>query len=423
MKNKSLKSIFLLMTVLVIAGCGKDGTGPSPETVTLDKTVFTVPSTGTSQTVKLTSTRAWTLDGYTTDIQQWITIAPVSGEASDTPQVISITVKPNEGIERSATITLKCETKTTSLTINQEAFYPETTDISAKEFNKTSAYKYQRYRLSGRVKNLSDKTKGVFELLDATGTVSIDGLTSNKDITYGTITNDFGSTGIVERDTITVIGYQTITDGKARLSFAFLEEKKAYTEPDPDKETTVLFPYSADFTKGTNGFVINNKVFPLVFDYIWSSSTNGMIANTYRNDGKKYSTESWLYSPFIDLKDAKKPLLVFKHIVDYFESMDMAKDQTSLWIREQSGSWRQVAISFSYPETMGETPFESEDINLSEYLGKKIQIAFKYLSDENHEAGKWQITNLSFKENEEPTQSDNSDGTQDYNKPGWNWNK
>ena len=39
------------------------------------------------------------------------------------------------------------------------------------------------------------------------------------------------------------------------------------------------------------------------------------------------------------------------------------------------------------------------------------------------EAGTWQILKVEVKKNEEPEQPDNSSGTEDYDKPGWDWNK
>ena len=56
-------------------------------------------------------------------------------------------------------------------------------------------------------------------------------------------------------------------------------------------------------------------------------------------------------------------------------------------------------------------------------IGSVIQITFKYVSDESKEAGTWQILKVEVKKSEEPTQPDNSSGTEDYDKPGWDWNK
>jgi|GEM_PF-497369 len=420
-----LHSLTLMATIALLAlvGCGGDKAPEVVPSITLGSSTLTVPAAGATKSVQVTSNVAWSLAGYTTDVQKWITISPVSGEASDQAQTISVTVAANTDVERSATITVKTETKSATITINQEAYYPEVATATVNDFNKVTAYKYQRYQLSGAVKSLSDKTTGVFNLVDATGSVAVSGLTS-KEVAYGTATSDFASLGVNERDNVTIVGYQVMESGKPVVKYAYLVKKVAYSEPNPDDQKTVSFPYTADFTKGVNDFVINNKVFPYVFDAIWTNSAaDGMAANAFKDDTHKYATESWLYSPFVDLTNAKKPILVFNHIVNFFASMDVAKDQTSLWIRKQGGTWRQLAISFSYPDELSGTPRESEDVNLADYVGSKVQIAFKYISDETHEAGKWQILNVSLKENAVPVQGDNSDGTEDYNKPGWDWTK
>jgi hypothetical protein len=420
-----LHSLTLMATtaLLAIVGCG--GGDNKPElvpSVTLGSSTLTVPAAGATKSIQLTANVAWSLQGYTTDVQKWITISPISGEASDQAQTISVTVAANTDVERSATITVKSETKSATITINQEAYYPDVVTTTAVDFNKATAYKYQRYQLTGTVKNLSDKTTGIFNLVDEKGSVAVSGLTS-KEVAYGTATTDFASLGVNERDNVTIIGYQVMVDSKPQLKYAYLVKKTVYSEPNPDDQKSVTFPYSADFTKGVNDFIVNNKIFPYVFDAIWTNSaTEGMVANSFKNDGK-YSTESWLYSPFVDLTNAKKPILVFNHIVNFFASMDVAKDQTSLWIRKQGGTWKQLAISFSYPDELGGATWESEDVNITDFVGSKIQIAFKYISDNTHDAGKWQILNVTLKENEEPTQGDNSDGTEDYNKPGWDWTK
>ena len=420
-----LHSLTLMATIALLAlvGCGGDKAPEVVPSITLGSSTLTVPAAGATKSVQVTSNVAWSLAGYTTDVQKWITISPVSGEASDQAQTISVTVAANTDVERSATITVKTETKSATITINQEAYYPEVATATVNDFNKVTAYKYQRYQLSGAVKSLSDKTTGVFNLVDATGSVAVSGLTS-KEVAYGTATSDFASLGVNERDNVTIIGYQVIESGKPLVKYAYLVKKVAYSEPNPDDQKTVSFPFIVEFTKGVNDFVINNKVFPYVFDAIWTNSAaDGMAANAFKDDTHKYATESWLYSPFVDLTNAKKPILVFNHIVNFFASMDVAKDQTSLWIRKQGGTWRQLAISFSYPDELSGTPRESEDVNLADYVGSKVQIAFKYISDETHEAGKWQILNVSLKENAVPVQGDNSDGTEDYNKPGWDWGK
>jgi hypothetical protein len=413
------------MALFAFVGCGGDkGVDYGKPAVSVNPSSLSVSAAGETKTVQLTATVPWNIEIQDTKaVDKWLTVTPVTGEPSKEAQSITVTVAANTGEERSATITFKGDKLTTSLTVNQEAYYPDVTTASVSDFNAASAYKYQRYQLKGVVKGLTDNTAGIFNLVDQTGSVEVNGLTS-KEVSYGTSTTDFASLGVNERDTVTIIGYQVKEDNKVQVRYAYLVKKAAYTEPDPDKVATVQFPFAADFTKGTDGFIVNNKIFPYVFDAIWTNSaTGGMTANAYKDDSHKFAAESWLYSPMIDLSAAKDPVIVFDHIVNFFASIDVAKDQTSLWIRRQGGSWNQLAISFSYPDELGGSVMTSEDIKISDYIGSKVQIAFKYVSDETHDAGKWQILDVTVKENVEQNQSDNSDGTQDYDKPGWDWTK
>ena len=195
-----------------------------------------------------------------------------------------------------------------------------------------------------------------------------------------------------------------------------------YSEPSPDTAATKAFPYTADSKTAENGVVVNNAIFPYAFDALWSwSASTGWRASGYKN--ADYTTEATLYTEKIDLKNAEKPILVFDHIVRDFAGIELAKEQTSLWVRKDGGSWNQIAITFSYPDELGSEVMTSEEIKLDSYIGSVIQIAFKYVSDESKKAGTWQILKVEVKKSEEPTQPDNSSGTEDYDKPGWDWNK
>ena len=114
---------------------------------------------------------------------------------------------------------------------------------------------------------------------------------------------------------------------------------------------------------------------------------------------------------------------MFTHIVGRtFASLEVAKEQTSVWVKKDDGEWTQLVVTFSYPDELGEETV-SEEIKLDSYIGSVVQFAFKYVSDEKLSAGIWQILKVEVKKNEEPTQPDNSTGTEDYDKPGWNWGK
>lgn len=404
------------LATFAFVSCGEKGPDYGEPAVKVSPGELSFEAAGGSQPVQLTATVDWTVDNPSS----WVTIVPMQGDPSKDVQSVNVTVAANNDLERSATVTFKQVDGTLSakLTISQKAYIPEIQASTVKSVSgNVNAYKYQRFRLTGTVKSL--KSDGSFTLVDETGSIAVAGLNASEQ-PYGTQGGALDN--VKERYTVTIVGYRETVDGKAQIKYAFLESVTEYSEPDPSTAATKSFPYTADYKTAENGVIVNNQTFPLAFDAIWSwSATTGWRASGYKN--ADYTTEATLYTEKVDLKSAEKPVLVFDHIVRDFATIDIAKEQTSVWVRKDGGDWRQLAITFSYPEDLGSEVMTSEEIKLDSYIGSVVQFAFKYVSDESRKAGTWQILKVEVKKNEEPTQPDNSTGTEDYDKPGWDWNK
>ncbi len=417
-----MKLHLLTLTAAVFAAsafisCGEKDPDYGDPAVKVSPGELSFESAGGSQSVQLTATVDWTVENQAS----WVTVVPTQGDPAKEVQTVNVKVDANNDLERSATVTFKQVDGTLSakLTINQKADIPAIQESTVKAVSDNAgAYKYQRFRLSGTVKNL--KSDGSFNLVDGTGSIVVAGLNASEQ-PYGTQGGALAN--VKDRYTVTVVGYRVDISGKAQLKYAFLEKVTEYSEPDPGTAATKSFPYTADYNTAENGAIVNNQVFPVAFDALWSWSANtGWQASGNKND-VDYTTEATLYTEKVDLKNAEKPILVFDHIVGKtFANLDVAKEQTSVWVRKEGGEWNKLAISFSYPEELGEKT-TSEDIKLDDYIGSVVQFAFKYVSDESKSAGIWQILKVEVKKNEEPTQPDNSSGTDDYDKPGWDWNK
>ena len=416
-----MKLHLLTLTAAVLAtfaftSCGEKGPDYGDPAVKVSPGELSFESAGGSTTVQLNATVDWTVENP----YSWVKVVPMQGEPSKEIQTVNVTVDANDDVERTATVTFKQVdgTLTAKLTVNQKYYLTDIQDSDVKTISdNVNAYKYQRFRLSGVVKSL--KSDGSFNLVDETGSIAVAGLNASEQA-YGT---DGGALdNVKERFTVTVVGYRVNDGGKAQLKYAFLEKVTEYSEPDPNTAETKSFPYTADYKTAENGVIVNNKTFPLAFDAIWSWSANtGWQASGYKN--ADYTTEATLYTEKIDLKNAEKPILVFTHIVGRtFASLEVAKEQTSVWVKKDDGEWTQLVVTFSYPDELGEETV-SEEIKLDSYIGSVVQFAFKYVSDEKLSAGIWQILKVEVKKNEEPTQPDNSTGTEDYDKPGWNWGK
>ncbi len=412
MKSHLLTLAAAVLAIFAFSSCKKDpGYGDPAVKVNPGELNFKVD--GGSETVNLTATVEWTVENSAS----WVKVEPMAGDPSKELQPVKVTVSKNEDVERTATVTFKQTdgALTAKLTINQEAYIPEVQTIDVSSMSKlANIYKYQRFQLTGVVKSL--KSDGSFNLVDGTGSVQVAGLCASE-VAYGTQGGKLDN--VKERGTVTIIGYY---EG-GKFVYAYLVKYEEYSEPSPDTAATKAFPYTADYKTAENGVIVNNQIFPLAFDALWSwSASTGWQASGNKND-VDYTTEATLYTEKVDLKNAEKPILVFEHMVGRtFADMDVAKEQTSVWVRKEGGEWNKLAITFSYPDELGEQTV-SEDIKLDAYIGSVVQFAFKYTSEEGKSAGIWQILKIEVKKNEEPTQPDNSTGTEDYDKPGWDWNK
>ena len=120
--------------------------------------------------------------------------------------VLNVTVAENDGVARTATITLSCgDAEEVVLTINQ-AEYVDTSvieEISVKDFLEKSVDANVWYKLTGRIKEIKNTSYGNFYLEDETGYVYVYGLTAEK-----VAKNDqsFGDLDLKLGDIVTLIG-------------------------------------------------------------------------------------------------------------------------------------------------------------------------------------------------------------------------
>jgi len=170
--------------------------------------------------------------------------------------------------------------------------------------------------------------------------------------------------------------------------------------PDPGTYPTpgdALF--SADFTKGENGFRAYDVELGTL-GYVWAVDTRyGWKASAYK-DNANVASESWLVSPVIDLTSASAATLTFSHTANYLNGA-ACTDFLSVLVSTNFGddvskaSW--VALSVpTWPTGKDWTFVDSGDIALSGYAGSKITIAFRYTSTSST-APTWEIKSMSVK--------------------------
>ena len=144
------------------------------------------------------------------------------------------------------------------------------------------------------------------------------------------------------------------------------------------------------FASGKGDFTIDDKTLPEGLTYVWYEDTQykNMKASAFK-DEVKYATESWLISPEVDLTSVTAAYLLFEHTGKHFGTM---ADEATVYARKAGGEWAKLTIP-TYMSGNDWTFVSSGAIDLKDYVGGKMQFAFKYVSTSNA-AGTWEIKNV-----------------------------
>lgn len=177
--------------------------------------------------------------------------------------------------------------------------------------------------------------------------------------------------------------------GVKNISQYTLADGGGVTPPPPSGLSTI---YSESFASELGKFSVDNVILPEAATYIWAidsryscAKASAFISNT------KYASESYLISPTFDLSGATKAEVSFEHAVNYFENP--SRDAT-LWVSVDKGAWQQITIN-TYGTNSNFT-FVSNTTDLAAYAGKKIRVAFRYISSTSA-AGTWEVKNFTLK--------------------------
>lgn len=186
MPDMKLKTFLLLAASFIIgfASC----TPPAAQEIDelkIDTETINATSQGGEFTVKLNTNVDWTIEGYTDEMKTWLAISPTSGSASLVPQNITFNVSKNIGAERSASVTFFGNMLTTkTLKVVQAGDDQGTSDgltaLTIEEFVKKPVNKTDWYKLVGKITQIQKTDYGNFIIEDATGSILIYGMTSEK---------------------------------------------------------------------------------------------------------------------------------------------------------------------------------------------------------------------------------------------------
>ena len=170
-------------------------------------------------------------------------------------------------------------------------------------------------------------------------------------------------------------------------------------EPElPEQPTDPLtLPYIETFASNQGYFTIENVVLPEALSYVWSfDASYGMKGSAFANS-TSYAAESWLVSPQISLVGATAPVVTFSHCVNKLNNVTPAEVFT-LHVKEVGGEWAQLTIP-THGTGNSWAFVDSGEVDLSAYVGKNVQIGFKYTSTSS-DAGTWEIKNVKVAEKE-----------------------
>lgn len=172
---------------------------------------------------------------------------------------------------------------------------------------------------------------------------------------------------------------------------------------DPEeKPTNGSLPISETFDTGLGKFTTQS----VTGDQAWAFDSNkyALMSGYLSTDKTNHANEDWLISPEIDLSSITAAKLTFAHAARYFADI---KNEVTVWVSSNyvsglpaTATWTQLTTkAFTDPGSWPAVLPTSGEISLTAYAGKKIKIAFKYISTDA-KAGTWEIKNFLVQQGE-----------------------
>ena len=153
-----------------------------------------------------------------------------------------------------------------------------------------------------------------------------------------------------------------------------------------------------DFTSGQGGWNIVD-VEKGSLSYVWQqSSSYGMKASAFVS-GSNVAAESWLISPSVEI--GKQATLTIENALNFLNGNTLT-DHIGVYVstnytegNPSTAQW--TAVSINNPASGSSWDWVTSTIDLSAYKGKKVTVAFKYVSTSSC-APTWEIKNVSLGE-------------------------
>ena len=149
--------------------------------------------------------------------------------------------------------------------------------------------------------------------------------------------------------------------------------------------------------------------------YVWSWAGNYGIKATGFFAGGNHATKAWAISPVFDLSGYENCTVAFEQAANYFGDTETFSSMTSIWVREAEGEWDENLNPDALPAGNSWTFVNTDELSLSAFDGKKIQLGFYYTSTEEL-SGTWEVRNMVVKgdRNTGVAEIENNDAAVEY---------
>ncbi len=283
---------------------------------------------------------------------------------------------------------------------------PEGNGTADSPFNATQAKAQAIANGTASTENVYVKgyiTSGAINMTYGTGTWTIsnnpDGSGDTFELfgTYDTNNSKFTDENAVKiGDLVVAVGpifyYNSKTPEMSKGHLVSINGGGSGTTPTPPAGNAI---YSESFTNGNLG-AFTTTVETSGSWTGWRANTNSpvcAIANSYIN-GVNEAATAWMISPEINLTGATNASVKLEQAFGFYFPTKQEQFCT-LNIREKGGQWQQLTLT-QFPEKgQGNwTSFAENTVDISAYVGKTVEIGFKYYNDGNQSIA-WEITNFS----------------------------
>ena len=263
-----LRNLFLgvCSAVAMFAACEQAEQNLGTPDISISESEMTFDVDGGDQDLTITATRDWKVENDA----DWVVVSPSSGAASADPQTVTVSVLPNEGLDRTADLVFTIGLKKKYLTVAQagpggsaEALIVYKNDFDVEKAQNNSGWPYldSNYNIWDNKKGTGCETVeyefGGKMSVRTSGKASNDGSGYSHYAGSGTNKVFFGTgTSILKINKITLSGTQTdfalsfggqkyLQDGDSNFSW---NEFKVYVSNDAQKwvELAMSFPDGAD---------------------------------------------------------------------------------------------------------------------------------------------------------------------------------